>query len=444
MLQSHPNVLLIVIDALRLDCAGPELMPNLNAIADQSVRFSQAIAQGSSTPPSMTSMLTSTYPLDYGGHWYLADSRKTIAEVLKESGYSTAAIHSNPKLSRIRNFDKGFDWFDENLLPDCLSRLVDHLSADMLHLGNRIFKLLRAKPYVNAKELNHKLVGWIGRSTRPFFLWAHYMDVHGPYLPHRGSPYLGKLRAWPLYRRCVRFPASITRDEKQELKRNYEAEARYADEQLGGFIGKLKRQGLWEDTLVIITADHGEEFGEHGEFTHGNKPYEELIRVPLVVKPPSAFDFAPGSVVSTPVRLMDLFPTVLDIVGIDPQESLRKRIEGKSLVPFLHGDGCKPYEYVITEKDMRSSGRLLFSFRTEEWKFIFDGATKGRELYRLSDDPNEMQNVVEAFPDVAGTFEGLLRQRLAQIATRSKNVIIPEIVESREVDDRLRALGYLK
>ena len=360
MLQSHPNVLLIVIDALRLDCASRELMPNLNAIADESVRFSQAIAQGISTAPSMTSMLTSTYPLDYGGHWYLADSRKTIAEALKAAGYSTAAIHSNPNVSRMRNFDKGFDCFDENLLPGLFGRLVDHLPAKALQLGNRFSRIVGTKPYVDARGLNRKILDWIEQSARPFFVWTQYMDVHGPYLPHRGLPHLAKLRAETLYHKAaVTNPSAVTEVERKELWRNYQAEVRYSDEQLNNLAQELKERGLWDDALMIVTADHGDEFGEHGLYGHINKPYEELVRVPLVVKPPATCGYPAGMVIDAPVRLVDIMPTILDMAGIEPEESLKERMEGRSLVLYLAGDlEVETPDYIITEKEVRKSDRL--------------------------------------------------------------------------------------
>jgi arylsulfatase A-like enzyme len=447
MSEAPASVLLMVVDALRADCTGPDLMPRLHAVAQESVRFAQAVSQGVSTAPSMASMLTSTFPLDYGSHWYLHRSRKTVAEVLQSAGYSTAAVHSNPYASRLRNFHRGFDWFDESFLPVRLSCLVPHLPGWVLRSGNRLSRMLKLKPYVGAGELNRRLLAWLAGIDQPFFIWLQYMDAHGPYLPHHGFPPYAKLRAEVLYRKAaVTDPRGITRREAAELRDGYEAEVRYVDAHLGCLVDQLKRRHLWDETLVIITSDHGDEFGEHGLFGHGNKPYEELIRVPLVIKPPSSFSFVAGTVVHTPVCLLDVVPTILDLNGVDPGQSARDLMEGESLVPLLKGDLSHDRRrgYALTEKQVRNSDELRIAFRTAEWKFIFDGVTGGRELYQLGDDPGEDHDVLSRFPIVADRFGLLLAERLTQIATRSENVRIPRIETDAEVEDRLRALGYLE
>ena len=446
------NTLLIVIDALRADhvtYAGDELdslTPNLLSLAQECVVFKNCLAQGISTAPSMTSLLTSTYPLDYGGHWYLVDSRKTIAEMLRENGYDTAAIHSNPNVSRIRNFHKGFDKFDESLLPGYFGWLLDRLPARFLQLGNKFFRMLQRQPYLPAHDLNQKILRWIEQASSPFFVWTQYMDVHGPYLSHRGNPYLDKLRAEILYQKAMKNPGGITPKEKETLRESYKAEVRYVDQQLGALVNELKRSGMWDEMLVIVTADHGDEFGEHGLFGHKNNPHEELVKVPLLIKFPISFNSKPGTFVEQPVRLLDLLPTILDVNGLVPEESIQRQIEGQSLVPLAQTEGAttKFLNYVIIEKEVKGSDKLRIGIRTEEWKFIFDGENQVQELYHLAKDPNEQHNVFWDYPRMADEFEEILHERLSQIAERSANVRVPNVVESKEVEDRLRALGYIE
>lgn len=448
----NSDTLLIIIDALRSDfvdfCRSKvaNATSDLSVLASEATIFENCFAQGISSAPSMTSLLTSTYPLDYGGHWYLADSRRTIAEILRDNGYSTAAIHTNPNVSRLRNFDKGFDEFDESLLPGCFDGVLDRLPSRFLKLSNKAFRILRKQPYLPAHGLNRKILRWIGQANRPFFVWTQYMDAHGPYLSHRGNPYLDKLRAEMLYQKAMKNHEQLTPEEIEELKTNYRAEIRYVDQQIGDLVTGIKTLGLWDEMLVIITADHGDEFGEHGLFGHKNKPYEELIHVPLIIKFPASFPVKPGICIEQPVRLLDVLPTILDVNGIAVEDSIQRQIEGKSLVSMAQADdeGTGLFDYIIIEKEVKGSDKLRIGIRTEEWKFIFDGEEQAQELYHLAEDPMEQRNVIEGYPEVASEFEDVLQQRLSQIAERSANIKIPEISESKEVEERLRALGYIE
>jgi len=365
--------------------------------------------------------------------------------MLKDGGYATAAIHSNPNVSRIRNFHKGFDRFDENLLPDHFNWLLGFLPAEFLKLVNKFFRILRRQPYLSAQGLNRKILRWISQVSSPFFVWTQYMDVHGPYLSHQGNPYLDKLRAEMLYQKAMKDPDGINSKEKEDLKESYRAEVQYVDQQLGVLVSELRGLGMWDEMLVVVTADHGDEFGEHGLFGHKNNPYEELIRVPLLIKFPADFDSRPGTFVEQPVRLLDLLPTILDVNGVILENSVQQQVEGRSLVPLVQSEKATRFlDYVITEKEVKGSDSLRIGIRKEDWKFIFDGKNLLQELYHLVDDPGEQHNVIWKHPEVASEFERVLHERLSQIAERSANVRIPDVVESREVEERLRALGYIE
>ncbi len=444
--EMKPNVLLVVIDSLRADFIASDLMPRFNELRGEAVNFDRAFAQGISSAPSMASMLTGTWPLDYGGHWYLHESRTTIAEILKANGYHTAAIHSNPNLSRLRNFDKGFDFYDESFLPWVVPQIVDALPEGLLPLANKFFRLLQTRPYLPAERLNQITLRRIRNANRPWFFWMQYMDVHGPYLSHRRNPYLDKLRAEMLYQKAMKNPGQLASEEKEELKTNYQAEISYLDRQLGGLVTEFRDLGLWDEMLVVITADHGDEFGEHGLFGHKNKPYEELIHVPLMIKFPVSFPVEPGTCIAQPVRLLDVLPTILDVNRISVGNSIQRQIEGKSLVPLAQtgDDGSSLFDYIVIEKEVKGSDKLRIGIRTEEWKFIFDGEEQTQELYHLAEDPMEQQNVIDDYPEIAGEFEDVLKQRLSQIAERSASIKIPDISESKEVEERLKALGYIE
>lgn len=445
MMQVQPNVLLIVIDSLRADFTDPTLMPQLNEFKNSAISFTNAFSQGISSAPSMASLLTSTWPLDYGGHWYLHTSRKTIAEVLTENGYSTAAIHSNPNLSRLRNFDKGFDEFDESLLPPIASRLTRILPESLLPFANKFFRIIQARPYLPADKLNQKAISWISQAQKPWFVWMQYMDVHGPYMSHRKFLYADKLRAELLWRKAaVTDPESVTDTERTELLTNYQAEIRYTDEQLGMIVRNLASLGQLKDTLVIITADHGDEFGEHGRYGHINKPYDELIHVPLVIKPPQIWQHtAQRREYDEPVRLLDLMPTIIDCCDICLNEGTATQLEGTSLIPMIQGQYYVPLAPCIIEKEVKRSDKLRIGIREQEWKYLVDGVDNSRELYHLQSDPQEQENVIDIFPEEAHRFEQQVAEHLHFVKNRSANINLPAIMEHKEVEDRLRSLGYL-
>jgi arylsulfatase A-like enzyme len=284
-----PNVLFLVVDSLRYDVVADDETetPNFEWLGEEGVAFSDCFAQGISTAPSMTSMLTGRYPLDYGGHWYLEENQPSMAEQFQRNGYTTGAIHSNPNVSRLRNFHRGFDTFEENILPLESEGILERAPDDLLRYANKFIRLLRRTPYMPAEKINPKLADWVGQTDEPWFLWTQYMDVHGPYLPGDDFTYRNKIRAERLWRKAaVNSPEEITDDEHAELLRNYRLEVEYLDREIGQLLDRLEREGELENTAVVVVGDHGDEFYEHGRYGHGNLPYDELTRVPLIIRFP--------------------------------------------------------------------------------------------------------------------------------------------------------------
>jgi arylsulfatase A-like enzyme len=440
-----PNVLLLVVDSLRYDAVfGRDAFdtPALDGLAEDGLVFTNAFSHGISTAPAMTALLTGRHPLDYGGHWFLDESQPTFAETFSAAGYRTGAFHSNPYVSSSRNFDKGFDTFEEDVVPfepdGYLARTPDRL----LRYVSRISRLLSRTPYTPVTEVNERLLDWIDGTDGPWFLWAQVMDVHGPYLPGDDYTYRSKLRAEWLWRKAaVHDPDGITEAEREELYRNYRAELEYVDRELGNLLDALGRRGDLEDTVVIVTGDHGDEFYEHGLYGHRNLPYDELVHVPLVIRFPPSSD-APAARVDHLARGVDVLPTVLDGIGVDLSETMSERMAGESLLPLVHSDAEPGFDHVVIEKKVWSGSELRFGFRTKRWKFIYDGVDGRVRLYDLAEDPGEQTNVVDARPDVAERFRDLLRARIQRIERTSADVTVPEIDAGPGVDERLRALGY--
>ncbi|MFB6298255.1 MAG: sulfatase [Salinirussus sp.] len=446
-MSDRPDVFLFVVDSLREDAVdyetGPDCRtPNLAGLAERSVVFDTAITHGVGTAPAMTALLTGSLPLSHGGHWWLAEDRWTVAETLRAAGYRTGAIHTNPNVSRLRNFQQGFDTFDEHLLPlipgDVLTTLPDGLVQGL----NKAARLVRQTPYLPASTLRRKIVRWVDRTAGagPRFLWTQFMDVHGPYLAHEGLAVRDRIRAERLWRLATRRPDQVTGTQHATLRERYGAEVRYWDDQLGRLLAGLRDRDRLEDALVVLTSDHGDEFREHGEYGHGNNAYEELVRVPLVINPPG--NAGDGQRVSRPVQLLDVVPTVLDLAGVTPPAAAADQFAGRSLLPDADPDPDPPtdgFETVI-EKQVRGGQALRIAVRTDRWKFVDDGHEGREELYDLRADPNEESDVLDEYPDLAERFRARTARRRAVAADLDGR----EDVESGEVRDRLERLGYLE
>lgn len=439
------NVLLITIDCLRPDHVSVHgyerpTTPHLDDLANKGVSFTQVISQGPCTEVSFPAMFSSTYPGMFGGFPHLSPQRRLLAEILREVGYRTVAFGSNPHLSPIYGYDRGFEIFDSNLVPWTQSRqhrLLKHL--------NRFFIFARGLlPYLPANGLTAKAVRFFQShlAAGPWFLWLHYMDVHEPYRPpHRHaarfqSTKRPKLSNRALWQKALSRPGEINENERQHLIDLYDAEISFADEQIGRLLMYLRRLDSLDSTLVIVTADHGEEFGEHGQFSHRFELYDELLRVPLIMRLPlskvSDRSLAAGQVVTAQVRLLDLVPTVLDLLNVGGGP-----FEGASLLPLVEGHDETP-RIAISETQPKTG---LYAIRQADWKLILNVHTGAVELYDLRQDPRETTNCANTAPLMASKLEAQLRNHLQRIKASPSS-------QADEVDhltlDRLRALGYVE
>lgn len=438
------NVLFLVVDSLRYDVVLDDAVatPTLDALATEGVTFSNCFAQGISTAPSMTAMLTGRYPLDYGGHWYLEESQPTMAEQFQRNGYATGAIHSNPNVSRLRNFHRGFDTFEENILPFDPGGLVGNVPDELLVYANKFARILSRTPYLPAEEVNEQLTRWITSTEEPWFLWTQYMDVHGPYLPGADFTYRNKFRAERLWRKAaVNAPEDVTDAEHDELWRNYRLEVEYLDRQIGSFLDELETRGALENTAIVVVGDHGDEFREHGLYGHKNLPYDELTHVPLFVRFPDSVDVEQPTTVDSLVRTIDILPTFLDLADADLSDEMETRLEGESLLPVIEG-GEPDFDVIVTEKEMRAAEYLRLGFRTHEWKYLYDGKADEHRLYHLSDDSDESVDVADDHPETLERFRNRLRERFERIESTSEGIEIPDVDEQEGVEERLQALGY--
>jgi arylsulfatase A-like enzyme len=418
------NLILITVDCLRADhlgCLGyPErTTPNLDYLASTGILFSQAISVGSWTATSFIAILTSTYPLMYGGQLRITDSRTTVAQVLKEHGYHTAAFHSNPWLSSYFGYHRGFDTFDssmskigsESLLrkPKELVKRIIGTKGKLYHFISQLYDFMSIHPV--GSDLNRKAVRWLRDNPSNFFLWLHYMDVHEPYY----HPSFKKFSPFERYHlskltyRAIRNPGSLSPEEVNKLIHLYDAKISYVDKIIGSLLRTLKPNNMLDNTFVVITADHGQQLMEHGYCSHGGfHLYDELVHVPLIIIGPGL----PSQVISQQVSLLDLAPTILDMLEIEKPRAFL----GNSLLPLITGNKVQPGDIqAISETDSTvdaahprswdarlqlDTHQRVISLRTGKWKYIYNERGQD-ELYHLEDDPKETQNMIDAQPDIA-------------------------------------------
>lgn len=355
------NVLIILIDALRADhlgCYGyeRETSPHIDELSKSSVVFNQAISPSSWTKPSIPSLFTSLYPSRHGvfegsskdteGHItsdILQDTLITMAEVFRDNGYSTVAFIHNAQLRGFLGFSQGFDLYNDR-------------AGD-------------------AEEINTSFLSWLEtRPEVPFFAYLHYLDVHFPYQPP--SPYdtiFGNYKSdidfyskeWKILRRRINDGEIELADEDLERMISlYDGELRYLDDQLGILLEELKARNLYDNTLLLVTADHGEEFLEHGKIGHGQSLYNELLHIPLIMKFPA--DSWRGSRIDRPVELVDLLPTLTDYLGWNPPIPS----SGRSLLPFITGKETQDPETLHTYSELYHRGTYMRSIMKGRYKLI--------------------------------------------------------------------------
>lgn len=376
--------------------------------------------------------------------------RKPISEILQRKGYTTGAFHSNPYLSQIFGYDRGFDVFSDELaqnggpshtsfsyaLGRRLLRILhsNTLFAPVIRSLNRAIGLLKGfewlshqllgqgrgghLAYARAAQINEKAKQFIQNHQEPFFLWVHYMDSHTPFLPPQSyieetSRKISRSEAIRLYRKQVSGNANFTKEEIKKLKFLYTMEIKYMDNEIGKFLRFLKTEGLSKRSIVAITSDHGEEFQEHGDLLHKEKLYNELLHVPLFIQDPELL----GKKISRPVSLIDLTPTLLDLLGF----SRPKEMHGRSLLALIQ-EGNGDYSEVIS--DVASSGfmelpssTVKITIQNEGWKLIHN-KNKRDELYRIKTDPKEKINLIGREKRIT---EELLNKIQKHLASRRKS-----------------------
>jgi len=401
------NLILLTIDALRKDvlgCYGDKggLTPFIDSIQDRSVRFTKAQSIGPYTQASFPGILTSSYYLEYvmqeREQELLSYRRTLVSEVLQRQGIATAAFHSNAYLWDCFGWNRGWNTF-----YDASDEEVDDKA-----------------PYTKARELNKKVHLWLSShvasgTDRPFFLWLHYMDIHEPYVPERTyidmvdpSIDLNEDAIFKLFEDAVLKRDASDRGVVELLKKLYCSHVREVDDAVREFFGTLEELDILNSTVIVITSDHGDEFGEHGGLSHDGKMYSELIDIPLIIFEPSRKG---PEVCDKLVSNIDIPPTIVRLFGLQPVE----RFKGRSLLPpeEYPVKGCYGEALDIEASQKMEETKEVHYYREEDLKIIFREADNSWELYDLETDPGESNNLIDTSP-VAKAMKGKLMPRIGR------------------------------
>jgi len=413
---AKPNVVLVIVDTLRADAlgfaSGKATTPRIDALAREAVYFRNAYAQSSWTRPSVATILTGLHPVEHGAIQKfdpLPEGVVTIAEFLRDAGYWTAGFVTNINVAPIFNFQQGFGEY-HYLAPSFYFGASD--SATRLS-AYKLLRLVRERffrrhlyfyhYYQDAKVMREHVARWLAaKPPEPFFLLLHYMDPHDPYfeIPYNGKGIARVLDPNP--------PAT----QAAEMRRLYDADVTYFDEQFGELLSEFRRRGLLDRTLLVVTADHGEEFHEHGGWWHGTTLYEEQLRVPLMIRRPGGV--GAGTERTDWAQTLDLAPTILAQAGLPATPSLRGR--------DLFSDQPPP-EFLYAQETLE--GNRLESLHWQHWKLVVANPDNPRglpavALFDLMVDPEERNNLAASNAEVVRAMQLRLDQARSLFSSRAR------------------------
>jgi arylsulfatase A-like enzyme len=420
----RPNILLYVVDTLRADAlaayGNPVVeTPNLDALARSGVVYPHARSVSSWTRASVASMLTGLYPEAHGAETRsdaLSTELVVLPDLLSQHGYAVGAIVANPNLGSFYGFARGFDDFIE-LYERSIPGMVpsEELAA-------------------TADVVTKRAIQWIDAAREPFFLFALSIDPHDPYEPPLGyDRYRAGYRGSADGTRRTYQRADLSDDDRARVRSLYWGEVAFTDAALGWLLRHLEERGLDDRTAVIFTSDHGEELWEHGRFGHGQTLFEESLWVPLIVRLAGGRLLDPQ--VGAPVEGVDLFPTILELAGIQ----LPAGTQGISLFAPATKRDTRAYA------SLRLDGRSLRALVRRPWKLVHD-LSSGREwLYHLDRDPGETRDVSADFPEVANRLR-LEMDAIADLASGRRPDAPQRVDEDLSARERalLEELGYVE
>jgi len=450
-LEGKPNIVLITMDTTRADhlsCYGyhKNTTPYLDVLTQESVVFKNAYAPSPWTLPSHASLFTGMYPDKHGAHFdveimksnwpaSLGERHNTLTEILADHGYKTAGVIGGPLCGRLFGLEQGFEYYDDNLV----SVKIDLEYFTLFKVLSRWISLedVAARQGIDgcrvASQINKLVFSWLDKHYQsPFYLFINYYDAHAPYLPPEEYSLLFREDENP----------EITESErrKRHLLSQYDGEIAYLDDQMRKLFEKLKGLNIYDTTMIIVTADHGEFFGEHDFWGHLHELYQEVIKIPLIIKYPSSYP--QKGVYLNRVSLVDIVPTLLNFLELPLPEDLQgvNLFEGRSRVM---AEIYRRY-YKIPRKGKRFTKELK-TLLLDNYKYIqeYSKESKGQEeLYDIENDPRELKNLIDKMPEKAKE----MRMKLIEWLPRDESPISAQKPTEfdKATEESLRELGYIQ
>ncbi|MDP8221947.1 MAG: sulfatase [Candidatus Lernaella stagnicola] len=450
------NIILISIDTLRADHVGvygypKPTTPNLDSFARDGFMFTQAYAASPWTLPSHGSMFTGLYPMTHGAETIqkrLLDGIPTLAEILQTRGFATGAIVCAPFMRPRFQLNRGFDDYDTRFIYPTDKKTKSDED-----------RFREVKGWKLANKVTKWGLDWVDRHReKPFFLFLHYWDPHHPYNPEQkyvdlfDPGYKGNIDSFDMVRR-EDFNPDMDRADFEHIIALYDGEIRYTDDGIGRLLAGLKKRGLTENTMIVITSDHGEEFLEHGGRVHMAQCWQETIHIPLMMQVP--WIDRRGVTLDAPVSHVDFLPTFLDLLGVGGAPKLQ---HGLSLARVIENDEPLPRRELLSQT---VRGRLTNHRRGRPgtWTVIltpelrkfhrFNHPTDGfRALFDIGKDPKEQKDLGETYPKDMDRFAGAyskfvraFRKEKARLHKRQKSETDVNI--EPEFQQQLKDLGYL-
>lgn len=462
------NIILISIDTLRADhlsCYGYNRLttPNIDRLAQKGARFTNGYSTAVWTPPAHASMLTGLYPKEHGviHQNKLRADIPTIAEVLQKNGYHTAGFVNNSQVGELVGLNRGHDDFYEiwrGLSQKQIMKRAQHYAREFGGYTDH-----------GASETNDRIFCWLEESwnrDKPFYMFIHYIDAHNPlkaprpfrfkYLTKELRKQVDMTKIWQVANNpliCFTDDLKLNATEIEALTCLYDEEINYVDSKIGELIDSLSQMDLLNQSLLILTADHGEHLGEHGLYSHVASLYEPIIRIPLILRYPA--QAGAETVSNQPVQHVDIAPTIFSVANLTerngvnlPGQNLFECLEDKisSRILFAEWEGRIPY-FVRDRLNGTNSSRISDRFQNQLWmsrqddfKLIAD--SKGHfELYNLSDDPEEKENLCNKEIPLFNTLRTALENW--RNSKPSKQPSASYDYEGETLKKHLKALGYL-
>jgi len=444
------QAMLITVDSLRASHLGQygyerDTMPVLDRLVEDGTTFTNAFSNAPWTYFSVPSFHTSSYI----GTGKIGD-RPTIASTLSEQGVTTCAIGTHTGNRNLKH-GLGFEEYNDpakeyyekkHWKPDHSSPVqkikqalaphprIYNFAQTIYDIPFDIKSKISSQPtkrtvYASAEELTKKATGWIeNHSEEDFFLWLHYMDGHRPYGLHdpdpEYSPRVSRERIDEIWERADETPDELPLSEYKLLVDQYDSNLRYCSNHLAKLFDKAEQEGIWEGLSIVFSSDHGEEFYDHGMFTHHNLPYDELINVPLMTRGSDV----PNTTIEQQRELLDLGPTIIDFFNLESPDSF-------SGVNLFEGN-----ERRVIARGSFEFDKNLVAIREDGWKYIH---TENKEyLFDLNKDPLEEKNIADQNPDICSRFDESIPQRLF-----NEKPHIPDDPEDEVEKEQLEALGYM-